>query len=529
MSSIRSVSLGLTAAAAFVAAAGAQPVQSLKDAWLATDTQLLALEEAQLVGKDVDLTNPPPRVFKALAFERPALGTTVLEVRGLIAVDDTEVWRFETNTPDVAPRLLFDAANSAPALRYVTALAVTDDDRIVISGYSRPKRVFEIWEVEIPPSGPPIFRPGMSSTPQITDAVYVRPEDVSGGVLTGGGLLATAGKQVLFFRKGSDPNRNFTTAPVVLADARSLILKGSTDLTSVDLVKRTGMLMIATTERTLLTRPANLPRETIFANTFAAVGLPSAPVPVSNCRTLRSQRLVVRNVTGGEDTSTLVADSACQQLVRYDVTDDQLALANNTADGNATWASPLVALAVGEGNTVTCDPSQSPNGSCELISGGAFTARINTSETSQLLVLQFPELCDQRVNPACAVVGAVTSNGSLRLNLLLPPALQAALAETDVTIPPYMFSARGDGHFGVVFVQADEAGDDAGATIELDIQKLVDPSLTGPDYELGVAVNLPRLSVADPIRVLNQDIAAYAPDNLSAPTVRDFEATPITI
>ena len=514
----RSAALAFTAAAAFVGVADAQPAQSLKDAWLATNDKLLALEDGSLVEKDVDLDPPPPRAFKAVAFERPTLGTTVLEVRGLIAVDDTEVWRFETNTPDVPPRLLFDAATTAPALRYVTAVAVTDDNRILISGYSRPKRVFELWEVELPPSGPPIFRPGASSTPQITDAVYVRPEDVSGAPLAGGGLLATAGKQILFFPKGTSPSSRFTTT-VVLADAKSLALKGATDLTSVDLVKRTGMLMIATTERTLLTRPANLPRATVLANTFATVGLPSAPVPVANCRTLRTQRLIVRNAQGGEDTSTFVADSACQQLVRYDVTDDGLATANNTPDDDATSIATLTALAIGEGNAVTCEPSQSPNDFCELISGNALEARINTSETTQLLVLQFPDLCDGRVNPACPVIPVEA--GSLHLNDLLPATFQAALGTAEITIPPYMVAARGDGRFGVVFVQADEAGDDAGAFLHLEIAELI-------DYELGVAEDLPRLPAANPIRVLNQDVAAYAPDNPDLPTVRLFEATPMT-
>jgi hypothetical protein len=532
MSSLfRSFSVGITAAV-FASAAGAQPLQSLKDVWLATGDQLLALTETQLELKDVDLQAPPPREFKALAFERPALGTSALEVRGLIAVDDTEVWRFETNTADVPPRLLFDAAASpGPALRFVTAVAVTDEDRIVISGYSRPKRVFEIWEAELQASGPPIFRQGASSTPQLTDAVYVRPEDVTGGLLAGGGLLATAGKQVLFFPKGNSPSTRFTTT-LVLADGKSLALKGSTELTSVDLLKRTGMLMIATTDRTLLTRAADLPRAAVSANSFATVGLPSAPVPgLSNCQTLRTQRLIVRNAQGGDDTSTFVADSACQQLVRYDVSVGELATQDNAADGDVTWdEAPLVALAVGEGNTVVCEPSQSPTDFCELISGDAFRARIDTDATSQLLVLQFPDLCDIRVNPACPVSSPVDPvDGKLSVYDLLPPAVQSALGEAEITLPPYLFAARGDGRFGVVFVQADDAAANAGATIELDIQKLVDPSLTGPDYELGVAVGLPRLPLADPIRVLNQDVAAYAPDNQYLATVRGFEATPITV
>jgi hypothetical protein len=528
-SSFRSFSIGITAAAVFASAAGAQPLQSLKDVWVGTGDQLLALTETQLQIKDVDLQTPPPRTFKALAFERPALGTNALEVRGLIAVDDTEVWRFETTTADVAPRLLFDAAASpGPALRFVTAVAVTDEDTILISGYSRPKRVFEIWEAELQPSGPPIFRQGASSTPQLTDAVYVRPEDVIGGALAGGGLLATAGKQVLFF-----PQENNFTTTLVLADGKSLALKGSTELTSVDLVKRTGMLMIATTDRTLLTRAANSPRAVVSANLFATVGLPGTPVPgLSNCRTLRPQRLIVRNAQGGDDTSTFIADSACQQLVRYDATVAELAAANNLPDGEVTWESaPLVALAIGDGNSVTCDPSLSIDGFCDLISDAAFRARIDTNATSQLLVLQFPDLCDLRVNPACPVDPLVNpvNAGTLSVYDLLPPAVQSALGAAEITLPPYLFAARGDGRFGVVFVQADDAAANAGATIELDIQRLVDPSLTGPDYELGVAVGLPRLPLADPIRVLNQDVAAYAPDNQDLGTVRGFESTPITV
>ena len=160
-----------------------------------------------------------------------------------------------------------------------------------------------------------------------------------------------------------------------------------------------------------------------------------------------------------------------------------------------------------------------------IVTGGAFTARINTTLTTQLLVLQIPDLCDPRVNVACLenITGdPIDDDGTLHLKPLLPASFQDALT-VDITIPGYMFSSRHDGQFGVVFIQPDHVSDDAGASIVLEIAELA-------DYELGVdeAPQLPRLSYADPTRVLNQDVAAYAPDNPLWDTVRDFEATPIT-
>ena len=146
--------------------------------------------------------------------------------------------------------MVFDTAATAPSsLRYVTAVAVTDTGTILISGYSRPKRVFEIWEITPATSDTPASAaPRATSTPQLTEAVFVRPEDVvAGSSLAGGGLLATAGKQVLFFRKTG--GYMLQRCAVVLLDARALGLKGATELTSVDLVRETNTLMLATTER----------------------------------------------------------------------------------------------------------------------------------------------------------------------------------------------------------------------------------------------------------------------------------------
>jgi len=110
------------------------------------------------------------------------------------------------------------------------------------------------------------------------------------------------------------------------------------------------------------------------------------------------------------------------------------------------------------------------------------------------------------------------------LNSLLPKAVGDMLDAKGVTIriPPYMFAAGYNGRFGAVLVQADATAAAASATIELDIEELFDD-----EFELGVRVDFPRPT--DTLQLLNQDIAAYAPDNPDLPTVRGFEATPITV
>ena len=189
------------------------------------------------------------------------------------------------------------------------------------------------------------------------------------------------------------------------------------------------------------------------------------------------------------------------------------------------YGAGTIALAVGEGNEITCEPGVS----CPLISGGAFDAFIDSTAPSQMLVLQFPNLCDRRVAPATCTIGATDIDNSLILNSLLPPAMQAALANgpglaDDVTIkiPPYMFAAGYNGAFGAVFVQADQNAASSAAIIELDIEQLA-----ADGAELGVRVDFARFTETLPL--LNQDIAAYAPDNFARPTVRGFEATPITV
>jgi hypothetical protein len=259
--------------------------------------------------------------------------------------------------------------------------------------------------------------------------------------------------------------------------------------------------MVATSERTLLTTAvAPVAGATVFAS------LPD----LGSCRNLRPQRILVRSARGGSEAASIVADF-CGQVLRYDFSEPFSR--NNTAA--ATVQAPgVVVLAVGEGNEVTCDP----NVDCLLTTG--LTANIRSAAEAELLVLQFDDLCDRRVAPLTCQAGVV-EDGHLVLNSLLPQSVQATIDErVTIKLPPYMSSASFDGRFGVVLVQADPASASAGATVELEYLEL------GSGVKLGVALGLPRPTSISTL--LNQDVAAYAPDNYELPTVRGFEATPIT-
>jgi hypothetical protein len=499
------VAIGVVAMVFVINGAWAQTLvrQSLKDAWVATSQRLFeadyGADPSALVAKNPD---DVARNFQALVFETPALGGSGAAVRGLIAVDGTKVWRFENGSNEIPPVLLFDAANAPSSLKSVTAAAVTDTGTVLISGYSKPKRVFEIWEItETANPLVPLVQARATSTPQLTDAVYVRGEDVvAGSRLAGGGLLATAGRQVLFF----PASQGFLTT-VVLFDARALGVKGNTQLLSLDLIRETDTLMIATSERTLLTAGVTPSIVTTFASIPAIAG--------RNCASLKPQRLVVRNARGGSEATSIVTD-ICGQVLRYDFsgTGSQGNVPTTTLTGDAGF----VALAVGEGNEITCPPNEL----CSLAEG--FDANIHSQSDSELLVLQFDNLCDLRVDDDICTIGATDDEDNLLFNTLLPQSIQEALAANGVsiTIPPYMFGAGSGGRFGALIVQADESAATAGATVELYIDELL-------PFELGVRTDFPRTTAT--LDLLNQDVAAYAPDDPDLPTVRDFEATPVTI
>jgi len=193
------VSLAVAFAAACIVASVAsaqQPVrQSLNDPWVATSQKLLQVDYSGAAGAlELQNSGDGPRDFKALAFEAPQLGTAATGVRNLIAVDGTKLRRFEDGNTEFPPTLVLDAANAPSSLKYVTTVAVTDTGSILFSGYSKPKRVFELWELTPVPGGAPLVQLRAKSTPQLIDAVFVRAEDVvAGSALAGGGLLAAAG------------------------------------------------------------------------------------------------------------------------------------------------------------------------------------------------------------------------------------------------------------------------------------------------------------------------------------------------
>jgi hypothetical protein len=502
--SMRSFSLAVVTAAAFVnSAAAQQPVrQALKDPWVATSHKLLQVDYSGAAGAlELQNSGDGPRDFKALAFEAPQLGTAATGVRNLIAVDGTKLWRFEDGSTEFPPALLLDAGNAPSSLKYVTTVAVTDTGSILFSGYSKPKRVFELWELTLVPGGSPLVQLRVKSTPQLIDAVFLRAEEiVAGSALAGGGLLAAAGKQALFFPKSG----GYATV-VTLFDSKKLDYKGHTEILSVDLLRQTDTLMLATSERKLLTTAPKPGVVTKFAS------IPSTSL--YKCEWYKPQQLVVRSIGNAAEASSVVADG-CGQVLRYDFTSPTSQ--NNLPADVVKYGAGFIALAIGEGNEVTCPA----NAACTITEG--FTATIDTPAETDLLVLQFDNLCDRRVAPQTCTLGTTDDKGHLILNSLLPPAQRAILDANGVTLklPAYLFAAGDGGRFGAVLVQADDNGSAAPAEIELDIQALL-------QFELGVRVDFVRPT--DSVSLLNQDVAAYVPDNPDLPTVRGFEAAPVTI
>jgi hypothetical protein len=497
--SLSRIAFFLFAAASIQSAAWAQPPvqQVLKDAWVASNRALFQVDygeqPAALVGKNPgDVT----RSFKAVAFQFPDESG-----RNLIAVDGTRVFRFVDGTNEEAPVLLFDASAAPADLSAVNTIATPDDGTVLFSGYSKRKRVFELWVFD--PSLPAAQRIQLkvTGTPQLTDAVHVGADDVvAGSRLEGGGLLAAAGRNVLFF-----PAASGYATMVLLFDARTLPIRNNTQLLSVDLVRKTDALMVTTSERQLIVTSPFGANMSVFANVPDIAG--------RQCGNLRPQRLLVRNARGGDEATSIVTD-ACGQALRYDFVDPSSTFNNPVA--TTVHSEGLLAVAVGEGNQVICQGGQP----CTLVSG--YETQIETADEVALLVLQLENLCDRRVLGSACNVGVVNPDNSLDFNSLLPSALRDALLANgvEITIPPYMFGAGPDGAFGALIVQSDEIGAAARVSAVLDIQELL-------GFELGVRQDFVRTTPI--ISLLNQDIAAYAPDNPLLPTVRGFEATPVAV
>jgi hypothetical protein len=499
----------------------------LKDVWVATDSGLFEANyftdpEDTLDSLKSELVAVPGTFAssaRSAAFEAPQLLTGGAQ-RNLIAVEGSWLLRFQR---EGGTQQWFNAGTVGdPGLTLVNTVAVADDGTVLFSGYSRKKRVYELWALN-----PETFevRLRATGTPQLTDAVYVGVEDAAAAAFPaagpgGGGLLAATAKAIMYFPEPADgwmSNAPAANNPAPLRDAASLGIKGSTQLLSVDLVRTTKVLMLATSDRKLLVTAGAAP------TTFVA----ALPKPAS-C-TIKTQRLLVRNARGGSDAASVVSD-LCGQVLRYDF-DATLTAVSAPYDTEVTPAvAGLVAIAVGEGNVVTCEAGES----CSLTSG--FDAELETTE--ELLVRQFANLCDPRV-AGCSATGIVDGNNVLSLNSLLPEAVKEALEAEDVniTIPPYMFAAGPNGLFGMLIVQGDDAGAAGKVTVELEIDELL-------GFELGTRSTgnteyppfVRGATGTTPLNLLNQDIVAYAPDNSDLPTVANyptpglsgFEATPVT-
>ena len=330
---LRFVSPLLLASSLFVSgAASAQLLQqTLKDVWVASSTNLYQAnfdddgdgidERGVFVKNAVDSS----RSFEAIAFELPSFDTfggSSTPFRNLVAIDDSRLVRFENGSNETPPKLLFDAGGSPSNLKSVNTVAVTPAGTLLISGYSKSKKVFELWEVTKLPvdnaNQQVVLR--ATGTPQLTDSVFVADGIVAGSTLGNGGLLAAAGKQVLFFPVPANWNPANTTAKLsyqVLAETSDLPVKSNAVLTSAELVRGTDVLMIATSERTLLTRPVPGGAVTKFAT------LPTTANGVS-CTNLRTQRVLVRSARSGEQKASVVSD-ICGEVLRYSFTNPSTA------------------------------------------------------------------------------------------------------------------------------------------------------------------------------------------------------------
>lgn len=542
VSSISCRALAAVALVCVTATASAQDVQQLlKDVWVATPASPREVDFATSALASIPLD--PANVgsygsIKAMAFEPPQLGNAGAG-RSLIFVDGILLKRLSGG---LITTYYADAGKQtapAPDLSAINTVAVADDGTVLFSGYSRRKRVYELWAYKQGGAADLVS----TGTPQLTDAVYLSQEDVAAAGLSGAsGLLAATAKAIMYFPEptGGWVSAGNTNNPPPLADATLLGLKGSTSLLSVDLVRGTRVLMLATSDRKLLTTytqgtAVKTPLLTFDASVFKP----------PSCAT-KTPLLLVRNA-GGSDETSVVSDS-CGQVLPYTFavtgTSTDPIVTPDTVDPapipSGSLVPGLAAIAVGEGNVVACSVEDLEDG-CALTSGA--TTKIDSSTPEEFLVLQY-ELCDPRV-VGCAQTGSlVTGSNVLILNSLLPQQIQDVLADdgVSITVPPYMFGAGPGGKFGALIVQTDDPFEALQATMYLEIDDLLGfklgshsaPSEYGPNA-LGPFIR--GAAGTTPLELLNEDIIAYSPDNDLLPTVASyppagaygFEATPVTV
>jgi hypothetical protein len=485
-------------------ASAQEPEQLLEEPWVATKTDLLDVvaQDADTLTLDPRFQGASSRNFKAIAFGPSAFGAA----RTIVAIDGTKLVFFgegqngaEVLPPEIVPEI--DLSTAAPDFSSVTAVAFISSDPVqfAVTGFSKRRRWFEFWIGTISSDNTVSFGPAPTITdhPQLTDMVYVSDEDAA-GLVPGEGVLAAAGRQVLFFPASEDGTYG---SVMQLRDARSLPIKNNASLLSVDLVGD-ALVVAASTRQLLAISPV------VTAGPHAIPGSAS-------CANIKPQRIVVR---GADDGAVLYLADVCGQVLRYDANDllEPNALPNAVGTHNAA----LVGLDIGEGNTVVCDFGEE----CQLSSDIISTIESPNQGSAALFVLEY-ELCDPRVTGApCVGQDTVSPENVLLFNSRLPLADQDLLTE-DVTIPPHIYASGAEGSFKAILVTSLDP-----------IESTVFSAIQGP---LPDQINLPRGTSV--LTLLNQDEIAYAPDTAAYPTVGQyapcdtdpfvpcFEATPVGI
>jgi hypothetical protein len=211
----------------------------------------------------------------------------------------------------------------------------------------------------------------------------------------------------------------------------------------------------------------------------------------------------------------------CGQALRYDFDDPRTDLGTYDFATAQQFSDGLAALAVGEGNTIVCEP----NVPCQLVTG----FNLFLQEQAELFYTEYA-LCDPRVAGAdCEGEGEVSSDFVLSLNSRFPPEAAALLGGAEVTLPGDMYSWSPDGSFKAFIINTATPWDQGVAEAIITAIPLV-------GSVLHVEENLPQGTSIQ--RLLNQAQVGYAPDGNEPPSVGHwsgcdsgpcYESTPVVV
>ena len=156
------------------AAAAQSTQQTSEDAWVGSSNALwqVGYDGSKLVSQPED-TGDNLQNLRAMAFDLPDL--TKPNGRRLLVVDGNgaTIQRYEEQSGVLSPTQSLDASADQPGepdLQFVNTVALAENGWVLFTGYSKPKRVFELWASKNFPSA---LESQVSGVPQIVDAVYV--------------------------------------------------------------------------------------------------------------------------------------------------------------------------------------------------------------------------------------------------------------------------------------------------------------------------------------------------------------------